>query len=183
MMSKIAKYLLKLWGFKITGTFPHHADKKVIIIAPHTSNWDFPLGMLVKAAEKSDVNFVAKKSLFVWPFGYFFRALGGVGVNRKKSQSFVDMNVELFNQRDKFTLQIAPEGTRKKVDNFKTSFYWIAYNAKVPLFLGKFDWKNKEVHFSDEYPLTGDIDKDMVGIYDYYRGTIGRVPEDSFLVN
>jgi len=183
MLSYISKVLLKLWGFKITGTFPHHAKKKVMIIAPHTSNWDFPLGMLVRTALKADVNFVAKKSLFVFPFGYFFRALGGIAVDRKKSQSFVDMNVELFKERDSFTLQIAPEGTRKKVDAFKTSFYWIAWNAKVPLFLGKFDWENKEVHFNDEFPMSGDIEKDMPLIYDYYRGVKGRNPQDSFLLS
>lgn len=182
MLSYISGLLLKIWGFKITGAFPHHAKKKVMIVAPHTSNWDFPLGILVRTKLKADVNFVAKSSLFVWPFGYIFRALGGISVNRKKSQSFVDLNVQLFNERESFTLQIAPEGTRKRVEAFKTSFYWIAWNAKVPLYLVKFDWGNKIVHFNEEpFKLTGNIKEDMELIYNFYKGVKGRVEEDSFL--
>ncbi len=182
MFSYISGIILKIWGFRITGAFPHHAKKKVLIVAPHTSNWDFPLGILVRTKLKADVNYVAKSSLFVWPFGIFFKALGGIPVNRKKSQSFVDINVELFEKRDAFTLQIAPEGTRKKVDAFKTSFYWIAWNAQVPLYLVKFDWGNKVVHFEENpFPMTGNIEEDMPKIYAFYRGVKGRIEQDSFL--
>ena len=181
MWSKIAGWILKLWGWEITGNYPYSSKRKVFIVVPHTSNWDFPVGILVRAKLKATINFVAKSSLFIWPFGPILRAMGGVSVDRKKSQNFVDANVQLFDEREAFTLQIAPEGTRKKVDRLKTSFYWIAWNAKVPLYLVTFDWENKVAHFADEFPMTGDIEKDMPMIYEHYRGVKGKNVKDSFL--
>lgn len=181
MISKLAGFILNIWGFKITGNYPYHAKKKVFIVIPHTSNWDFPLGILVRTKLKATINFLAKDSLFKPPFGFIFKWLGGVPVDRSKSNNFVDSTVQLFKEREALTIQIAPEGTRKKVDKLKTGFYYICLKAEVPLFFVKFDWGTKVVHFSDEITLSGNKEKDLKMIDDYFRTTKGKIPEYSYL--
>ena len=94
MLKFICRLILKIWGFKVTGPNPELVPKKVYAVYPHTSNWDFPLGILMKFAMPIDVNYVAKDSLFKWPYGFIFRWLGGIPVDRSKSTNFVDMMVD-----------------------------------------------------------------------------------------
>lgn len=175
-MHKISAWLLQFFGWKITGNFPPAANKYIITVAPHTSNWDFPLGLLVRSARRASVVFIAKHTLFRFPFGFIFRTLGGYPVDRNKSHNFVGAVVKIFNSKEKFAIVISPEGTRKKVDEFKTGFYFIAKNANIPLILCKFDWKNKEVAFSEPFYTTKDFAKDMCNIYAYYKGVKGKNP-------
>ena len=119
----------------------------IVAVAPHTSWWDFPVGVLVNSGMRLRANFVGKHTLFSWPIGYLFRWLGGVPVDRRQKNNFVSATVEAFHQNERLHLVIAPEGTRKKVDKFKTGFYHIARLAGVPIVLTKFDWKNKIVDF------------------------------------
>ena len=125
MFSQISKSILSLLGWKFIGDYPHDIDKKIIIVVPHTSNWDFPLGLLIRSALKAKIHFIGKASLFKPPHGIIFKALGGFPVKRGKNYNQVDQIVNYYNQREKFTLTIAPEGTRKKVDKLKTGFYHI----------------------------------------------------------
>lgn len=171
--------ILKIWGFKQTGNYPREIPKKLYIVYPHTSNWDFPLGILMKGAIPMDVQYVAKDSLFKWPYGWLFRALGGIPVDRKKRTNFVDMMVGLYQKYDKLSFAIAPEGTRKKVEKWKTGFYYIALQAKIPLILVKFDYKFKEVHFSNPFIPTGNFDDDMFFIAKHFEGTVGKNPEQA----
>jgi 1-acyl-sn-glycerol-3-phosphate acyltransferase len=179
MLKYICRLILKLWGFKWSGYNPELTPKKVFVVYPHTSNWDFPLGILLKFAMPINVNYVAKNSLFRWPFGYFFKALGGIPVDRSKNNNFVDEMADLYSKYSHLGLTLAPEGTRKRVQKFKTGFYYIAHKAKVPLILVKWDHGKKDVHFDEPFYTTGVYEDDMLYIVSYFKGTVGYIPENA----
>ena len=182
MFSWLSKGILQLWGWKITGHYPHELAKAVIAVAPHTSNWDFPVGVLVNSAERCQANYVGKHTIFRWPFGIFFRWLGGIPVDRSKSQNFVTATVEAFQREPRLHLVMAPEGTRKKVDKFKTGFYHIARLAGVPICLCTFNWGTREVHFDPQlfYP-TNNEEADIAYIWNYFKDIPGANPEQGVL--
>lgn len=183
MFSIISKFLLRLWGFRIEGRYPHEIKKMVVIVFPHTSNWDFPLGVLVRSAVKAKINYVGKASLFKFPFGGFFRWLGGYPVDRSKNNNFVDAVIDIFNKEDQFAITLTPEGTRSKVEKLKTGFYYIAHGANVPIVMVKFDWGRKVVGFSDPFYTTGNYEADIIKILDYYKGVKGYHPAFAYHVN
>ena len=177
MLKIICGLILKIWGFRVTGPNPELIPKKVYAVYPHTSNWDFPLGIMLKFAMPIEVNYVGKDSLFKWPYGWFFRWLGGIPVDRKKSTNFVDNMVRLYGQYDKLAFALAPEGTRKRVQKFKTGFYYIAHKAQVPIILVKFDFGHKIVDFSEPFYTTGVYADDMKLIINHFKGVKGVNPE------
>jgi len=170
----------KLIGWKLSGPHPNEVPRKVIIVVPHTSGWDFPLGLLVKYYWKLRITFVGKKALFKWPLNQFFRMFGVIPIDRSKGQSAVEGIVELFNQNKLDTIGLAPEGTRKKVKKLKSGYYRIATALDIPVIMVKFDYKNKEMSFSEPLHLKGDKLLEMKQIENYFRGTMGKVPENSF---
>ena len=161
MKRSIYKIVWRIIGWKIIGDVPSEEKKYIIIVAPHTTNWDFIIGVLVRGIMKFDSKFLGKKSLFRPPFGWFFKAMGGYPVDRSKSTNLVDQVVDIFNSKQEFVVAIAPEGTRKKVDEWKTGFYYIAWKAKIPIVRSKIDWKRKEVVFFEPYWHSGDLKIDM----------------------
>lgn len=167
-MKYIYKFIWWLIGWKIIGDVPRHENKYVIIVAPHTRNLDFIIGVLVRGIVGFDSKFLGKKSLFKFPFGWFFRAMGGYPVDRSKSMNLVDQVVEIYNRHEKFVVALAPEGTRKNVDEWKTGFYYIAHKANIPIVRAKMDWTTKQVVFFDPIRTTGNIDKDMSEIKKVY---------------
>lgn len=177
MVKMLCRFLLKLWGFKVTGPNPEVVPKKVYAVYPHTSNWDFLLGILLKFAMPIDVNYIAKDSLFRWPYGILFRKLGGIPVDRSKNNNFVDTMANLYNKYDKLAFAISPEGTRKSVSKFKSGFYYIAVKAKVPIILVKFDFGNKVVDYSEPFYPTGVYADDLPFIISHFKGTKGKNPE------
>ncbi len=181
MASLISRWLLKLWGFKVIGDAGNQLPKKVYAVIPHTSNWDFPLGILVRSACKMKVNFIAKDSLFKPPFGFIFRWLGGYPVDRSKSTNFVDTMVHLFNREKEFAIVLAPEGTRKLVTRLRTGFYHIARQANVPIVCVRFDFGKKEVVFREPL-LPVDKEEDFAKMFQFYEGAIGRIPENGFVI-
>ncbi len=179
MIRTISRWLLKWWGFRIEGDVGNHFPKKVYAVVPHTSNWDFPLGILVRTAMGMRVNFVAKHTLFQPPFGFLFRWLGGYPVDRTKTSNLVDSMVEIFDREERFAVVLAPEGTRKKVKRLRTGFYHIAKGADVPLILVKFDIGNRTVVFSE--PLwPRDQRSDFEAIHAFFAGAKGFIPEYGF---
>lgn len=181
MLSLISRLILKIFGWKIKGRYPDEVKKFILAVVPHTSNWDFPLGILVRMAMKKDIKFLGKSSLFKPPLGWLFRALGGYPVDRSKSSKLVDAVVDIFNEKEEFVVTIAPEGTREKVERLKTGFYYIALGANVPILLTTFDYEKKEVRFLELFYPTGDKEKDFEHIHEVFRGYRGRHPEKSFL--
>ena len=180
MLRQISKFILALWGWKIEGSVPHDLKKYMMIAMPHTSNWDFPLGVLIRSVIKLNINFVGKDTLFKPPFGGIFRYLGGYPVDRSKSTNFVDAVAKLYDENERFALLIAPEGTRKKVKELKTGFYYIALKAKVPIVLMKMDWPNKVITFNKPFDPSGDKEKDFQYLKDEMKGIVGKNPEWSW---
>jgi 1-acyl-sn-glycerol-3-phosphate acyltransferase len=167
--------LLSLFGWRIVGSVPNVA-KAVIIAAPHTSNWDFVLGMVAMFAVGIQVSWLGKHTFFRWPAASFLRWLGGIPVDRRSSHGVVTQIVAEFKQRDTFILGIAPEGTRKKVRQWKTGFYHIAYGANVPIVPIAFDYGRKVVSIGPAMLPGGDITVDMSFIQSFYQGVAGRNP-------
>lgn len=174
----ISKFIFhKVLGWKLVGDFPRDLKKYVVIGAPHTSWKDFPIAILARNSFDVKVNFIGKASLFKPPFGFIFRALGGTPVDRSKRTNLVDSIVDVFNSKDEFRLALSPEGTRAKVIEWKTGFYYIAKGAKVPVVMFAFDFENKQIKVAEPYYLTGNMKADMNHIYDFYRDIKGAKPE------
>jgi 1-acyl-sn-glycerol-3-phosphate acyltransferase len=180
MFSLISSWILKLFGWKIINHIPPELKKYIIAVVPHTSNWDFPLGLLVRSALKLKTGFIGKKSLFAFPHGFLFYWLGGQPVDRKKSTNYVDQVAEVFKRKDRFSMAIAPEGTRKKVKSLKTGFYYIAKKADVPIILCKFDAGSRIVEMSAPFYPGDDKEKDFAFIENYFKDVRGINPENSF---
>ncbi len=176
MISWICRKILDLWGWKVTGTIPNHVAKKLYITIPHTSNWDFPVGILLKYGYHMDVQYLAKKSLFIPGIAWLFKALGGIPVDRSKSNNFVDATVDTLKKYDKISISIAPEGTRKKVHQLKSGFYWITVKAELPIYFVKFDWGNMNVDFSPPFHPTGNYENDLKIITNHFSGIKGKRP-------
>jgi 1-acyl-sn-glycerol-3-phosphate acyltransferase len=178
MLSRLSALILRLWGWKITGHYPHELKKVIVAVAPHTSSWDFPLGVLVNSAGRCHANYMGKHTLFKPPFGFFFRWLGGIPVDRTQNHNLVAATVEAFKTNDRIHLVIAPEGTRKKVEKLKTGFYHIARLAQVPICLCTFDWEAKKVVFDPVlFHTTGNEEADLAYIWNYFKGIKGAKPE------
>lgn len=171
----------RILGWKAHGDFAKDTIKKCIVIAvPHTSWHDFYMGLLLRSALKTKIGFIGKKELFKFPFGYFFRAMGGAPIDRTSGQDKVMAIAHIFNTKDEFRLTLAPEGTRKKVTKLKTGFYYIALEAQVPIIMVAFDFEKKEHRISKPLYPSGDIDTDLATIHQFFDGALGKVPEYSF---
>ncbi len=175
-MQTISKGILKLFGWKTVLTVAEE-KKSVICIAPHTSNWDFILGKLGCSALGWKSSFLMKKEWFFFPMGNIFRAMGGVPVDRSKRKSLTDQMAEEFDKREKFHLAIAPEGTRKKVSDWKQGFYYIAIKAKANIQLAYIDGAKKEVGIGKTIIPTGDAEKDIAEIRRFYNNISPLKPE------
>lgn len=174
----LSKFIFtKVLGWKLVGEFPKDLKKYVIIGAPHTSWKDFPIAILARNTGKAKINFIGKKSLFNPPFGFIFRWLGGAPVDRTKSNNKVQATVDVFNSREVFRLALSPEGTRKKVTEWKTGFYYIAKGANVPVLMFTLDFGRKQIAISKPYYLTDDMDKDMAHFKAFYKDVVGDKPE------
>ncbi|MDV7188270.1 1-acyl-sn-glycerol-3-phosphate acyltransferase [Lutibacter sp. TH_r2] len=178
-MKTLSKFIFHtLFGWKSVGECPKHIKKYIIIGAPHTHWLDFLLGLAIKFTQKVPANFIGKASLFKPPFGFIFKALGGTPIDRSKSANRVDAIIDVFNKKEQFILALSPEGTRKRVDKWKTGFYHIAKGANVPIVMMTFDFGNKQVKISEPYYLTDNMEVDMKFIHNFYKGVKGKVPED-----
>jgi 1-acyl-sn-glycerol-3-phosphate acyltransferase len=179
MFSKLSAWILmQLWGWKVTGQYSYDVKKLVLIVAPHTSNWDFPVGVLVRSAMNIDAYFVGKHTLFWGPLGPIMRWLRGIPVDRRGRNNFVEATADLFATKDYLHIVMAPEGTRSRVDRFKTGFYYIAKAAGVPVLLCTFDWGHKIIHFDPKLFFPTDNEQaDMEYLWNYYKGVKGRNPE------
>lgn len=175
-MRGFSLFVLKMIGWELDDQSPQ-AHRYVLIAYPHTSNWDFVLGMLAKWAMNMPLNWVAKHSMFWGPLKPLFIAMGGVPLNREKSIGFIQKNIELFEKREEFVLGLMPEGTRSKTDRLKTGFYHIAYGAKVPLVLAYLDYKNKKIGVGKVMVISGDIDADFEIIKAFYQDKVGFKPD------
>jgi 1-acyl-sn-glycerol-3-phosphate acyltransferase len=172
LLALLAVGILRLIGWKVVGGLPPN-NKYVLIGAPHTSNWDFSLMLLAVLKVGMDVHWLGKNSLFSFPFGGFMQWLGGIPVDRSKSNNLVDQLVDLFRQRDELILVIPPEGTRSEVQRWKSGFYYVAQGAGVPILLGFIDMSRKQMGFGPLFHPTGDYAADLLAIQEFYRDKRG----------
>ncbi len=184
MLRFSSQWILRLLGWNITGSYPHELDKFIIVVMPHTSNWDFPLGLLVRnALGARHIKYVAKDSLFKPPFGGLFRALGGYPIDRSGNKGYVEAVAEIIKREPQFVLTVTPEGTRKKVDQLKTGFYYIALQAGVPLVPVRFDYGKKEVGWGEPFYPTGEREKDFEAFLAFFKGAQGKYPEMGYEIS
>jgi len=184
VLSSVARGLaltfLKINGWKTETELPD-APKYVLIGAPHTSNWDVPFVLSLAFAYQLKIFFMAKDSIFRWPFGGFIRWLGGIPVDRSKSNGMVAQTIKVFNENERLVICIPPEGTRKKSQGWKTGFYYIAHGAGIPIALGFMDFKRKRGGPGPLFMPTGDIEADMQVMREYYSKVTGKRPEQRTL--
>jgi len=144
-------------GWTIEGSFDPAIKKSVVAVAPHTHWMDFVIASLTRRILKTEINFVGKKELFRWPLGWYMRWMGGAPLDRTTGQNKVESIARIFSERDEFRMALAPEGTRKKVDKWKSGYYYIAHTARVPIIPVAFDYKTKTSRIGIPFFTTGDI--------------------------
>jgi len=182
-MQKIAKFIyFKIIKWKLVGDFPE-VDKCVMIVVSHTSYVDFFLGLLVRKVWNKEINFIGKESLFKFPLiGWYLKWVGGAPIVRDKKSDTVAAIANIFKTKKVFRLSLTPEGTRKKVTEWKTGFYYIAKLAQVPVVMVAFDFKHKQIKISQAYFTTDDKEADLKIYKSFFKGVVGRIPEKSYKV-
>jgi len=167
LRAALGRAILRLLGWRVEGNLPDQ-PKLVVIAAPHSSAWDFVLGIGLVFALRLDLHFIGKAELFRGPLGPLMRWLGGLPVDRRRPEGFVEQTVALFAERDHLVLAVAPEGTRKPVTRWKTGFYRIALGAGVPIVPGYFDNGRKTIGFGPALAPTGDAERDIAALRGFY---------------
>ena len=159
----IGRLYLRIMGWRLIGEFPD-VPKCVTPVAPHTSNWDFVHAIAIVMATDLRIRFLGKHTLFEGFFGKFFYAMGGIPVVRHDPKDLIDQVADKISEMDKAILAIAPEGTRKKTENWKSGFLRIAYKANIPVVPAYIDYPTKTIAFVDPVELSGDLEIDMARV-------------------
>lgn len=177
LMRGISLGAMRLFGWRTEGMTPDEIaayPKYILIAAPHTSNWDFPVTLMVCFTLRLKVYWMAKASLFAWPIRWLSRWLGGIPIDRSASNNTVQNTIAAFAARERLAVIVAPEGTRGKVTHWKTGFYHMAHGAGVPIALAYLDFKHKSGGIGRMFNTTGDITADMAEIQKFYSGITGK---------
>lgn len=177
MKKKIAKFILKIFGWKVMVKLPPEARKMVVMMAPHTSNWDFLIGYLGYMSIGVDSKYLIKKEAFVFPLGKILKAVGAIPVDRKASTNIVIQVGEMFKNYESLFITITPEGTRSLSRNWKRGFYYIAQHAEVPIAFGFLDYKNKIGGIGGWLNPSGNYDADLAKIEEFYSDKGAKFPE------
>ena len=173
-----SRAFLRLNGWTIEGRLPDGVSKCVLIAAPHTSNWDLPYTLMVGFALRLNLYWMGKATIFRFPFGAAMRWLGGIAVDRSRSNNLVAASAAALAQAEgSIQLVVPPEGTRGKVRHWKTGFYFIALQARVPIVLAYMDYARKRSGLGPLFTPTGDVEADMAVIKRFYAGIQGRNPD------
>ena len=171
-----AKAIMWLLGWRVEGEAP--SQRKFIVVGhPHTSNWDFPLFVFTLWIWNMPMKWMGKQSLFQGPFGWLFRSLGGLPVDRSGGKNTVQAVADLFAEHEELMLGIAPSGTRKGGAHWRSGFYHMAMQANVPLVLGSIDFKMRAGRIIGTVHPSGNIEADMEIIRNMYAGVEGRYPD------
>lgn len=176
-MRAICKFILRLAGWKTVG-LSDYPLKCIFCVAPHTSNWDLPLGLVAYKAMGRRASFLIKKEWFFFPMNLIFKMLGGIPVDRSRKTSLTEQIAEIFAGREKFQLAITPEATRKRNPDWKMGFYYIAIAANVPIVVVAMDYKKKEIDFKKVIKPSGDAEADLKTIKACYKDVTARHPKN-----
>jgi 1-acyl-sn-glycerol-3-phosphate acyltransferase len=170
---RIGRTVMRISGWRFEGELPD-VPKVLISVAPHTSNWDFVVGVMGLWSLDIKLSFIGKHTLFRGWFGTWLRSLGGIPADRRAKNGLVGDVVAAFNARDHMILALSPEGTRTLDKGFKSGFLHIAYGAKAPVLLAYFDFKNRVIGFGPLFYTTGNIEADLKHVIDFYRPIRGK---------
>lgn len=173
---RLARFILRLLGWQIVGRFPN-LPKYVLVGAPHTSNWDFPFTMLLMFGSGVRFNWIGKDSLFRGPQGGIMRKLGGIPVRRDLRTNFTAQIVEVFNNSPELIIAISPEGTRSLATRWKTGFYYMAREARVPIVMGFIDYRRKQLGVGPVHYPTEDIEHTFAQLRAFYADKSGKYPD------
>ena len=176
LAQRLAHFILRLIGWR-THVLNPRMKRYVLIGAPHTSNWDFVIMLLLMGAEQLPIRFMGKDALFRGPLGPLMRSLGGIPVNRRERTKLVDQIAAKFEEYDELIIGIAPEGTRSKTSHWKTGFYYIALKAQVPIVMAYLDYGNKIIGVGPSFTPSGDLCADFEIIREFYLGIVGKNPK------
>ena len=175
LLKRFSRWILRRAGWTLSGEMPSNTPKSVIIAAPHTSNWDLPYTLLVAFALELNIHWMGKIQIFRFPFNGLMCWLGGIAVDRSKSNNMVSASADVLRQAlAELHLVIPPEGTRSQSRQWKTGFYYIALEAQVPIVLGFLDFGRKTAGLGPAFVPTGDLNADMVGIKNFYAPFRGK---------
>jgi len=174
--------LLRAFGWRAVFA-PLPGPKGIVVLYPHTSNWDFIVGVLYKSAFGLKVQWVGKDSLFRWPLRSLFARLGGIPVNRRERSGVVATLLAQFAQRDWMWLVVAPEGTRARTDHWKSGFYQLAVATGLPVALGFMDYATRTVGIDTYLTMSGDAAQDLARIRAFYAGKRGRRPQNEGVID
>jgi len=169
LFTQLCVWWFKLSGWSIEGTIPREKKQYILVVAPHTSNVDFFVGVAARKLLRIDVKYLAKKELFKFPFRGLFLGLGGYPVDRSKKNSLVDQVVGFFDGPKDFALCVTPEGTRKKTETWKTGFYVMAQKAKVPIVMCGFDYSLKKVVLGEFFEPSGNMEEDLSDMHEFFN--------------
>lgn len=176
LICRLAQLGFKLTGWKLVGDLPRER-KYVIIVAPHTSNWDFLLGLCFVFLHQIKLTFMAKHTIFAFPFGGLMRWLGGMPIVRTSHSNVVDATAQAFRDSDDLVVAMSPEGTRKRTERWKSGFYWMAQKGGVPIVIGFIDYRRKQIGLEGVFYPTGDYEADLPKIQALYRDKAARYPQ------
>lgn len=177
MWSAFSSFVLRIFGWKLQGCDPNVVPKKIFVVMPHTSNWDFPLGVLARGAKGFKSNFLIKDQYFKGPSKWLFKRMGGHPVSRSKRTNLVDQVVELFQTNDEFAIAITPEGTRKRNEKLKTGFYHIAQKANIPIIYTKMDYGNKVIDFHAPRFVADTVEEELAFVINHFKGVQAKKPD------
>lgn len=169
MKKLVSRLILNLLGWKVVSDIPTQ-KKYVIIVSPHTSNWDFIIGRCFGYMLEIEAKYLGKSQLFRFPYGWIFRLLGGISVDRSKHNNLVAYAIHLFKSYEELVLGLAPEGSRSRVEKWKLGFYHIAVGANIPIALAYLDYAKKEAGIGEMFLPSGDMEKDLQKIEGFYKG-------------
>jgi len=177
MITRFFILLFKLNGWKIVGTVPSELKKAVVIAAPHTSNWDFVYAMAIFRISKLNVRYLVKKELNFFPLSILLKNTGAIPVERSKKQNLTEQIIEKFNQSDELLVTFPAEGTRKRVEKWKSGFYFAALGANIPILPGYLDYKKKEGGFGPPIYPSGNVEEDLLKLKNFFAEKTGKYPE------
>jgi 1-acyl-sn-glycerol-3-phosphate acyltransferase len=168
--------ILRLMGWHYTGHFPCE-PKMILIVAPHTSNWDFVVGLAVAFNLRLKISFFGKHSIFIPPFDRLLKWVGGIPIERSTTHGVVDVMAAKMREADQMVLCLSPEGTRSPIHPWKTGFLHIAHKAQVPVFLVAFDYKKKHIELGPVHYISDNTQHELNKIYLYYQNVQAKYPD------
>jgi len=175
LVARLCRALLHAAGWRMILDVPR-IERAVIVFYPHTTNWDFVIGLLARYGLNVPVKWAGKDNIFRWPYARMWRLLGGIPVNRREHTGFVAQMIDAFARTDRMLLAIAPEGTRRRTEYWKSGFYRVALGARVPLVLAFIDFRRREVGVGAMIEPTGDADVDFAALRKFYADKTARHP-------